>query len=207
MSGFDWTAAIRACQAIAQTGLAFAPPGYDRERYEALAALAAGMMAAIGDGDPVKVAGLFAGQSGYATPKLDVRGAVFREGKILLVRETADQGRWTLPGGWCDVGLSPAENVVKEVFEESGFHVRADRLVAALDRHRTGHPAQVFDACKLFFLCSITGGSATPSSDTSEIAFFAEDAIPADLSLDRVLPAQIRRMFEHSRAVLPPDFN
>ncbi len=207
MSGFDWLAAIRACQAIAQTGLTFAPPGYDRERYEALETLAAGMMAAIGDGDPAMVAGLFAGQSGYATPKLDVRGAVFRDGKILLVRETADGGRWTLPGGWCDVGLSPAENVVKEVFEEAGFHVRAERLVAALDRHRAGHHPQPFGACKLFFLCEITGGSATPSAETSEVAFFAEDEIPADLSLDRVLPGQIRRMFAHRRQVLPPDFN
>ena len=206
-AGVSWDTWVREAQAIAQTGLAFSPPGYDRDRYLALQTLAARMMAALGGGDPVAVEAMFAGQTGYATPKLDVRGAVFRAGKILLVREVADGGRWTLPGGWCDVGISPAENVTKEVFEESGFQVRVVRLVAALDRHRAGHPAQAFDACKLFFLCEITGGVATISDETSEIAFFAEDAIPADLSLDRVLPGQIARMFAHHRAELPADFN
>lgn len=203
----DWPAWVRQAQAIAQTGLAFSPPGYDRERYLALQALAARMMAALGQGEPGAVEALFAAQSGYATPKLDVRGAVFRDGRLMLVREVADGHRWTLPGGWADVGLSPAENVVKEVFEESGFHVVAERLVAALDRTRAGHTPQVFEACKLFFLCRITGGEATPSEETSEIGFFAEHELPADLSLDRVLPAQLHRMFRHHEMVLPPDFN
>ena len=105
------------------------------------------------------------------------------------------------------MGLSPGENVVKEVFEESGFHIEVERLVAALDRTRAGHPPQPFDACKLFFLCRITGGVATPSAETSEIAFFNEDALPTDLSEDRVLPEQLRRMFVHYRTMLPPDFN
>ncbi len=203
----DWLAWVREAQAIAQTGLAFAPPGYDRDRYLALQSLAARMMAALGDGDPAAVAALFAAQTGYATPKVDVRGAVFRAGRLMLVREVADGNRWTLPGGWADVNLTPAENVAKEVFEESGFVVQVERLVAVLDRSRAGHTPQPFAAYKLFFLCAITGGAATASHETSEVAFFAEQELPADLSLDRVLPDQLRRMFRHREAVLPPDFN
>jgi len=166
------------------------------------------MMASRGGADPQMVENLFSQQSGYATPKVDVRGAVFREGNILLVREIADGGRWTLPGGWADVGLTPAENVVKEVREESGFEVRVRKLAAAWDRTRQGHTPQPFDACKLFFVCDITGGAATLSSETSEVAFFAEDALPQDLSLERVTHAQILRMFQHHRSPnLPTEFD
>ncbi|MBU6497657.1 MAG: NUDIX domain-containing protein, partial [Rhodospirillales bacterium] len=123
------------------------------------------------------------------------------------VREAADGGRWTLPGGWADVGLSAAENVVKEVREESGFDVRVRKLAALWDRTRQGHPPQPFQAYKCFFLCDIIGGVATPSAETSEVAFFAEDAIPADLSLDRVQPHQIARMFAHAaHPELPTEF-
>ncbi len=207
MSGPDWLCWVREAQAIAQTGLAFSPPGYDRDRYLALQALAARMMAALGGGDPAAIEALFAAQTGYATPKVDVRGAVFRDGRLMLVREVADLNRWTLPGGWADVNLTPAENVAKEILEESGFIVTVDRLAAVLDRTRAGHTPQPFHAYKLFFLCTITGGAATPSHETSEVGFFAEHELPADLSHDRVLPAQLRRMFRHNEAVLPPDFN
>jgi ADP-ribose pyrophosphatase YjhB (NUDIX family) len=203
----DWLEWVREAQAIAQTGLAFSPPGYDRDRYLALQALAARMMAALGDGDPALIAALFAAETGYATPKVDVRGAVFHDGRLMLVREAADQHSWTLPGGWADVNLSPAENVAKEVLEESGFAVRVDRLVAVLDRTRAGHPPQPFHAYKLFFLCTITGGAATPSAETSEIGFFAEHELPSDLSHDRTLPAQLHRMFRHHEAPLGTDFN
>ncbi len=199
MSEPDWLTWAREAQAIAQSGLAYHASGYEHERYIALQDLAARMMAARSAGDPATIAGLFAAQSGYATPKVDVRGAAFRDGKILLVREIADAGRWTLPGGWADVGLTPAENVAREMREESGFDVHVDRLVAVLDRTRQGHPPQPFAAYKCFFLCSIIGGAAGPSAETSEIGFFAEDAIPADLSRDRVLPAQIASMFAHWR--------
>ena len=207
MSDPDWLVWVREAQSIAQTGLTFSPEGYDRERYLALQALSARMMAALGGGDPALLVTLFAAQTGYATPKVDVRGAVFRDDRLMLVREVADGHRWTLPGGWADVNLSPAENVAKEIMEESGFEVAVDRLVAVLDRTKAGHPPQPFHAYKLFFLCSITGGVATPSAETSEVGFFAEDELPADLSHDRVLPAQLHRMFRHHEAVLPPDFN
>ncbi len=204
----DWLLWAREIQAIAQTGLAFNPAPYDHERYAALQALAARIMASRGGGGPAMLEGLFAAQSGYATPKVDVRGAVFRDDRILMVREAADAGRWTLPGGWADVGLTPAENVVKEVREESGFEVRVRKLAAVWDRSRQGHTPQLFDAYKLFFLCDITGGEAAVSAETTEIGFFAEDALPPDVSLARVLPHQIARMFAHMRDPdLPTEFD
>lgn len=204
----DWLAWAREVQAVAQTGLTFARDPYDRERYEALQSLAARVMAAHGGADLSYVAGLFAAQEGYATPKLDVRGAVFDAGgRILMVREVQDANRWTLPGGWADVNLTPAENVIKEVAEESGFAVRVSKLAAVWDRTRQGHEAAPFSAAKLFFLCEIIGGAPAASLETSEVAFFAEHELPADLSTGRVLPGQLRRMFEHHRTPnLPTDF-
>ena len=204
-----WLLWAREIQAIAQTGLAFEPDAYDRERYERLRDIAAAIMAShTGAGLP-RIEALFAGQQGYATPKVDVRGAAFdAAGRVLMVREVADAGRWTLPGGWADVNLTPAENVAKEMREESGYEVRARKLAAALDRTRQGHAPGVFSAFKLFFICDIVGGEARTGSETSEVGWFAEGALPADLSLDRVLPAQLRRMFAHAREPgLPADFD
>ena len=152
---------------------------------------------------------LFAGERGYATPKLEVRAAVFDDdGRILMVREVLDGGRWTLPGGWADVNLSPAQNVEKETLEESGYRVRAHKLVAAWDKRRQGHPPGLFAITKLFFLCELLGGEPTPSLETSEIGWFAQHALPADLSVGRVLRTQLERMFEHRRDPgLPTDFD
>jgi ADP-ribose pyrophosphatase YjhB (NUDIX family) len=196
----DWLAWAREVQAIAQVGLTFCANPYDRQRYEALQALAARVMATAGGADLSAVENLFAAQEGYATPKVDVRGAAFdASGKILLVREAQDDGRWTLPGGWADVNFSPAENVAKEVFEESGFIVRVAKLAAVWDRTRQGHGVAPFSAYKLFFICDITGGAASTSLETTEVSFFAEDALPPDLSTGRVLRHQLHRMFVHAR--------
>ena len=208
MSDPDWLQWAREVQAIAQTGLAFNPNQYDRERYEALRALAARMMASRSDTAAARIEGLFGAQAGYATPKVDVRGAAFDGARLLLVREVSDQGRWTLPGGWADVNLTPAENVVKEVREESGFDVAARKVAAVWDRTRQGHAPAYFSAAKLFYVCDIVGGAARPSLETSAVAFFAETALPGDLSLGRVLPRQLARMFAHHRDPgLPTEFD
>jgi len=205
----DWLVWARELQAIAQTGLTFSRDPYDRERYEALRTLAATMFAARSDAPAERIAALFAGESGYATPKIDVRAAVFDpRDRLLMVRETSDGGRWTLPGGWADVNRSAAENAVKEALEESGYHVRVLKLAALWDRTRQGHPAGVFSCAKVFFICEPTGGAATTSHETSEVAWFAEDELPSDLSLGRVLPRQLARMFAHWRDLsLPTEFN
>lgn len=206
----DWLTWTREMQAIAQTGLAFTKDPYDRERFEMLRKLASGIMAAHTTGiDAAAIDSLFAGETGYATPKIDVRTAAFdAEGRIVMVREVVDEGRWTLPGGWADVNVSPAENAAKEAREESGFEVRVVKLAAVWDRQRQGHPPAPFSCAKLFFLAEISGGAAATSLETSEVRLFAEADLPADLSTGRVLPAQIRRMFAHWRdRSLPADFD
>jgi ADP-ribose pyrophosphatase YjhB (NUDIX family) len=156
--------------------------------------------------DTGRVLSLLVADAGYATPKVDVRGVAFRDGKILLVQERSD-GLWTLPGGWADVGDSPADAVVREIQEESGFETRATKLLALLDRNRHGHPPHLNHIYKVFLRCEIVGGSPTTSHEIQGVRFFAEDEIP-DLSLTRNVPSQIARMFEHHRNPdLPADFD
>ena len=193
-----WLKWARELQAIAQNGLHFTQDSYDRNRYEAVRAIAAQMMALGADAAVKTVAGLFSAQSGYATPKVDTRGVVFRGEEILLVREAQD-GLWTLPGGWADPNESPSESVTREIREEAGFETRAVKLLAALDREKQGHtPVYAFHVYKLFIACEIVSGEARPSTETLEVAFFPEDGIP-ELSLARVTPDQIARCFEHRR--------
>lgn len=170
--------------------------------------IAAEMMA-VAYGAPLQaIADLFALETGYATPKVDVRGVVFRQHRILLVRELVDDGRWTLPGGWADVNDSPSQAVEREVREESGFETRAVKLLAVYDRSRHPHlPPSPYHIYKLFFRCEIIGGAAAPSPETGGAAFFPEGEIP-ELSLARVTPQQIARMFKHERHPdWPTDFD
>jgi ADP-ribose pyrophosphatase YjhB (NUDIX family) len=204
----DWLVWAREIQATAQSGLAFTRDPYDRERYESLTALAARIMAAHSDVAADRIEALFAEQEGYATPKVDVRAAAFSEGRILMVREAVDGGRWTLPGGWADVNLTPAENTAKEAVEETGYTARVAKLAALWDRTRQGHGPKAFSCCKVFFVCEVTGGAPVSSLETSDAAFFAEDEIPPDLSTGRVLAHQVARMFAHWRdPALPADFD
>ncbi len=165
------------------------------------------MMAAGGDMEKAGFIELFSREAGYATPKIDVRGAAFRDDTILLVKEKVD-GLWTLPGGWADVGDSPSEAVERELLEESGFEVRTVKLCAVYDRNKHPHkPSFPFHLYKMSFLCEITGGEPKTSPETQAVEFFAEDQIPP-LSQGRVLPQQIKRMFEYYRdPSLPTDFD
>ena len=202
-----WLGLARELQAMSQTGLFYSKDKYDTERYERLRVLATEMMAMGAGVATEEIIDLFRQDTGYATPRVDVRGAAFRDGRVLMVRERND-GRWALPGGWADVNQTAGQCVAREIEEESGFSARAVKLCAVWDRRRHGHtPPHPFYVYKMFFLCEITGGEPRPSLETSEIAFFAEDELP-DLSPGRVRPAQIRRMFEHWRYPrLPTDFD
>ena len=212
-NGFDmpaepqlWTLA-RKLQALAQTGLTYTTGSYDRDRYQAVSEIAAELLG-LQSGTPVETfRQLFAQQDGYATPKVDVRAAVFREDKVLLVREAAD-GLWTMPGGWADVNDSPREAVEREAFEESGFTVKAVKLAAVFDRAKHPHePPFPFHIYKLFFLCEILGGSPKTSAETLAVDFFPPDALPP-LSTTRILPSQILRLFEHAtNPGLPTEFD
>jgi ADP-ribose pyrophosphatase YjhB (NUDIX family) len=134
-------------------------------------------------------------QPGYATPKIDVRGAAIRDGKILFVREASD-GRWCLPGGWADVGDAPAEAVVREMREESGFDVRVSKLIGVFDANRDGRPVELYHAFKIVFLCEITGGEATPSHETPEVDFFPL-IDPPPLSRNRTHPRHLTEIQKH----------
>lgn len=193
----DWLSWAQRLQAIAQTGLTFSHDVYDIERYEELRALAAEMMAAHSGADAAMIRDLFAREAGYATPKVDVRGVVFRDDMILLVKERAD-GMWTLPGGWADVGDSPSAAVEREIAEESGYQARAVKLLALFDRNKHGHPPRPDHVYKLFFLCELLGGAPAATMETDEVGFFGEHELPAP-STDRIMPGQIARMFEHHR--------
>jgi ADP-ribose pyrophosphatase YjhB (NUDIX family) len=204
-----WLKWAKQLAALAQDGLTYSDNEYEIDRYEQIRRIAAEMMSAGLKIETRQVIDLLSREQGYATPKVDVRGAVFRDDKILLVREKIDNDAWTLPGGWADPGQSPSEAVVREVFEESGFEVRAVKLAAVYDRSKHPHrPLMPFHLYKLFFLCEITGGAARQSYETTGIEFFAEDNIPKDLSISRTLPFQIAHMFEHHRRpALPTDFD
>jgi ADP-ribose pyrophosphatase YjhB (NUDIX family) len=196
----DLVTIARELQAISQTGLHFSRDPYDRERYQRLGAMAAEMFGSVSTTSPATLLAWQAEEFGYATPKVDVRGFLIRDDSVLLVQETADAGRWTLPGGWADVNETPAEAVTREVREESGFECRAIRLLAVLDRERNGHlPPFPYHIYKLFFLCEITGGAAQPSAEASDVRFFKADELP-ELSVSRVTGAQIERFFAKVRA-------
>jgi len=189
----DW---VRRLQAIAQSGLTYAKDPYDVERYEQVRTIAVEVAASHSEATAERINDLFFGESGYATPKLDIRAVVLDgEGAVLLVREKED-GLWTLPGGWVDVGESPSEAAEREVKEESGYEVRAVRLLALWDRDKHPHPPIPFHAYKLCFQCELLGGDPlVAGTETDGVGFFRKDALP-QLSLGRVIPQQIERLLE-----------
>lgn len=201
-----WNRWAQELQAIAQNGSHYADNDYDRERYEAIARIAAEMSAEHLRLPSADLLAVFRGEMGHATPKVDVRGVVFDDDALLLVREREDGG-WTLPGGWADIGDTPASAVEREIREESGYRTQASKVLAVLDRNRQGHPPHPFHIYKILIQCEMLGGEATPSNETSDVAFFREGEIP-ELSLARVLPQQITRLFQHRlHPEWPADFD
>ena len=188
-----WLEWAREIQALSQTGAHYAENEYQRERYQRLTEIAAEIITSYSDLDYQSLTNIFHGQIGYATPRVDVRGAVFRRRQLLLVRERADNG-WTMPGGWADVGDVPSQAVEREVLEEAGFSVKARRIIGVYDANRTG-PLQIFHAFKIVFLCDLIEGHARPSNETSEVAFFDQDDIPEILSGERTKPRHILDAF------------
>jgi ADP-ribose pyrophosphatase YjhB (NUDIX family) len=203
----QWLLWSRQLMALAQNGLNYTTNPFDIDRYQTIRKIAAAILAEHTAADQQRIEDLFAHETGYATPKIDVRGVVFRDDALLLVKERED-GRWTLPGGWADVNESPSEAVVREVFEESGYRTRATKLLAVLDRAKHPHlPLFPFHIYKHFLRCEWLGGEPTTSSETEAVGFFREDQLP-ELSTSRTTPAQIARMFEHFRQPdLPADFD
>ena len=183
--------------ALAQSGLHFTQEEFDRERYEEIVQIATGLLALSASHSAEELRARWFVEDGYATPKIDVRGLIFRDDTVLLVKERSD-GKWPAPGGWADVNDAPAQAVEKEVEQESGFTARAVKLAAVYDRNKHGHPPYLFHAWKFFFLCEITGGQMRTSYETTDVAFMPLASLP-ELSLGRITAAQIHRMYEHAQ--------
>lgn len=193
-------------EAIARTGHHYAKDPFDLERYEALNRIAIEMMAAYSDSAPEVIAGLFQTDHGHATPKVDVRGIVFREGKILLVMERAT-GKWTVPGGFADIGESAGEAVAREVLEESGYRVRPTRLLALYDRAKHAHTPIWFACYKVFLECEVIDGAAIESIETAGASFFAHSELP-ELDSDRITTDQLERLWRlHDHPDQAPEFD
>ena len=198
-----WLSMAKRLQSVASTGLHYSQIEYDRERYTEVAAIANEMLSLLGSVPVSRITDLVSDfAKGYATPKVDVRGAIIERDKVLLVREISD-GLWTLPGGFADVGLSPGENVVKEIWEEATLKVTADAVYGLRHKAKHAYDPDIRDFYKIFFLCKNTEDSLPePGPETSEVGFFGLDELPP-LSTDRVLEEDIAAAFEFMRNSRP----
>ena len=183
-------------QSLAQAGLAYGKDVYDLERYTRIREIAAEMLVEPSGLPLERVKDLFCRETGYQTPKLDSRAAIFQDGKVLLVQE--NDGRWSLPGGWVEVDLSVGENTVKEAKEEAGVDVVPERLIAVQDRARHNQPLYAYGVCKIFVLCTLLGGRFEKNSETLQSRWFGEDELPA-LAEEKNTAQQIRMCFQAAR--------
>ncbi len=186
----DWAIEL---QSLAQAGLTYSKDAYDIERFERIREISAEMVAHKSDMPIDKVKNLFCNETGYQTPKLDTRAAVFKDGKILLVRE--NNGKWSLPGGWVEVNVSVGENAVKEVKEESGLDVKAERIIAVQDRNKHNLPVYAYGVCKIFVLCSLIGGHFESNIETTGFDYFSIDDLPP-LAEEKNNAEQVKMCFE-----------
>lgn len=187
----DWAVEL---QALAQAGLYYSRDRFDIERFERIRDIAAEMFSEKSGLHIEHVRELFCGETGYQTPKLDTRAAIFDgAGRILLVHERG--GKWSLPGGWVDVNTSVGESAVKEVREEAGLDAVVQRVIAVQDRERHNAPRYAYKVCKVFVLCTVTGGQFWENSETSESAYFPPDALP-ELAMEKNTPEQVQMCFD-----------
>ncbi|UQZ77411.1 ADP-ribose pyrophosphatase [Niallia circulans] len=197
-----WLQWAKQLQAIAQAGLTYSKDTFDLERFEDIRKISLEIMSEYTKVDETRIRDLFANETGYATPKVDIRAVVFQDNKILMVKEKTDNS-WALPGGWGDIGLTPAEVAVKEVQEESGFKVKAVKLIAVMDKKCHPHPPSPYHVYKMFIQCEIVGGEAQEGVETSSVGFFAKDDLPP-LSIPRNTESQILLAFKHMANPLEP---
>ena len=195
----QWFAWAQEIFSLSQSGLTYSGNEYDIERYKRLQEITAEMIASQSEVSKTSVLESFSMQAGYITPKVDVRGAVVRDGKILLIQERAD-GNWAMPGGWADLGNSPASVAEREVWEESGFRVKAEKVVAVIDANRL-EPMEFYHAYKIIFLCTLLDGEARTSYETLAVDFFDPNHLPP-LSVYRTNEAMLEEVFAH---VADPD--
>lgn len=193
-------------QSIAQAGLQYGKDKFDLERYEELREIAAEMMAAKTDIPTEKIYDLFCNETGYQTPKVDTRAAIFVNGGILLVHE--NNGTWSLPGGWCDVDQSVASNTEKEVREETGLIVDSEKIIAVQDWRRHNVRNYAYGVIKIFVLCKYLGGEFKKNMETTEIGYFNRENIPQNLAVEKTSYEQIMMCFDaYENSDLPTLFD
>jgi ADP-ribose pyrophosphatase YjhB (NUDIX family) len=185
---------IKRIKALADTGLVYTDEEYDRERYEELREISLQLLAKVSEKPVEGLKNFFMPVTDYPTPKVDVRALVLNEEKKILMAKEGIDGKWTLPGGWAEIGYSPSDCVVKEVKEETGLNCKVVRLLAVYDKRCHPHPPQPFYIYKLNFLCEILGGELEPGFDMEGADFFGIDKLP-ELSEDRILLSQIRQLY------------
>ena len=181
-------------QSIAQAGLQYGKDKYDKERYEEIRSIAAEMISVKTDIPVERVYDLFCNETGYQTPKVDTRAAVFIDGKILLVHE--NNGTWSLPGGWCDVNQSVASNTEKEVREESGLTVKSEKIIAVQDWRKHNVTNYAYGVIKIFVQCKYEFGEFEKNIETTEIGFFGKNEIPENLAVEKCTREQLLMCFE-----------
>lgn len=182
-------------KALAQNGLVFSLSEYDTERYQELSELSDKITSLLTDCTPIQIQKSYLPAKEYVTPKVDIRAVVFNDNnEILMVREKAD-GLWSLPGGWADIGFTPKEVAEKEVKEETGLNVKADKLLAVLDMRNHNHPPSPYYVYKIFILCKLIDGEFNSVFDILDKGFFKQSEIPP-LSPSRILKSQLDLMFE-----------
>lgn len=188
-----WTEYAIRIQSLAQAGLAYSQNVYDTERYEELRFIAAEMISCKMGLTTDKVRTFFCNETGYQTPKVDTRAAIFQNGKILLVHEK--NGTWALPGGWCDVDQSVASNTVKEVKEETGLDAEAEKLIAVQDWRKHNACNLPYGIVKIFVLCNVIGGKFEENIETTEISYFGKEELPEHLAEEKTTREQILLCF------------
>lgn len=184
-------------QSIAQNGLTYCKDIFDKERYERLREISAEMISTKTEIPKDKVKVLFCNEKGYQTPKIDTRAVIFLDDKILLVRE--NNGKWSLPGGWCDVLESIGSNTVKEVWEEAGIDAEPVSIIAVQDRNKHNTPPYAYGVCKIFVLCNAVGGAFKQNTETTEAKYFTIENIP-ELAQEKCNIEQIKMCFEASKS-------
>lgn len=193
-----WLIWAKKLRSISQNGVLFSETPYHKERYQEIRRIASEIISQYGKIDTEKIDNIFIDEPGYATPKVDSRGVVFRDDALLFVKER-DDNLWSLPGGWCDPYESPSESIRKEILGETGFKIKVEKLLGVYDKSKhTQDYLEPFHVYSIYFRCKLIGGKAKDSFETSKVSFFKENEIP-DLSITRVSLNLVKRMFEHGK--------
>jgi ADP-ribose pyrophosphatase YjhB (NUDIX family) len=189
-----WLECAKKLEAIAKTGIFYGSNQYEKERFEQIAAISNELISHYANLKPSKVEKFYNVENGYVTPKVDIRSVVFKDDQLLMVKEKSD-GKWTIPGGWADIGYTPNEIAIKETFEEAGLEVKPIRVLAIMDKKCHAHPPSPYYAYKIFILCVSVGGFLQAGTETSEVKYFNLDELP-DLSEERITKNQLNIVIE-----------